>query len=466
MRTLWLKIVGVMAIVLILALGAVGYAYNRAATTGLGVYVSMGGLRWAQTLAPQLEDYYARVGSWDGVVAFLESYGTPGMGRGRGAMAGAGGAYGAPAGQRVILADGQGRVVADSLDQLVGRSLGADDLARGVPLSVSGHRVGTLLVAAPILSEGPEAEFLAEIRRGILMGGIAAGVIALLLGSLLAFQVTSPLRALTRAARRVAGGDLAQRIPVRSRDEVGELTQAFNEMAAALDRNEQARRNMIADIAHELRTPLAAIRGNLEGILDGVFPASGESVAPVYEQTLLLSRLVDDLRDLALADAGQLRLERRPLDVAELLRGVAAAIQPQAAAQDIRVEVHADDALPPAYADPMRIRQVLLNLVGNALRHTPAGGAITLTALAVEGAIRVSVRDTGPGISPEDLPRIFDRFYRGDSSRARDSGGHGLGLAIVKRWVELHGGRVWAENHPDGGARFSFTLPMATGGSL
>lgn len=460
MRTLWLKIVGVMALVLILALGAVSYAYNRAATAGLGVYVSRGGLRWAEALAPQLEEYYARVGSWDGVAAFLESYSAPGAGRGHGAMSGAGGAYGAPAGQRVILADAQGRVVADSLGQLVGRALGADGLSQGVPLVVNGRQVGTLVVAAPILDEGPEAEFLAAVRNGIVVGGLLAGTLALLLGSLLAFQVTSPLRALTRAARRVAGGDLDQRIPVRSRDEVGELTRAFNEMAAALDRNEQARRNMIADIAHELRTPLAAIRGNLEGILDGVFPAGGESIAPIYEQTLLLSRLVDDLRDLALADAGQLRLERRPLDVAELLRGVAAAIQPQATAQDIRLEVHAADALPPAYADPVRIRQVLLNLAGNALRHTPAGGTITVCAEAAQDSLAVSVRDTGPGIDPADLPHIFDRFYRGDPSRARDSGGHGLGLAIVKRWVELHGGRVWAENLPDGGARFSFTLPI------
>lgn len=466
MRTLWLKIVGVVALVLLIALGVVGYAYNRAATAGFGVYVSRGGQRWAEALAPQLEEYYARVGSWDGVATFLRAYAVPGAGRGHGAMVGAGGAYGAPAGQRVIVADAQGHVVADSLDQLVGQRLDADDLRQGVPLSVDGQQVGTLIVAAPMLDQGPEAEFLAAVRNGIIMGGLFAGALALLLGSLLAFQITSPLRALTRAARRVARGDLAQRISVRSRDEVGELTQAFNEMAAALEHNEQARRNMIADIAHELRTPLAAIRGNLEGILDGVFPNTGESIAPVYEQTLLLSRLVDDLRDLALADAGQMRLERAPLDVAELLHGVAAAVQPQAAAQGIVVEVHAPNALPRANADPMRIRQVLLNLVGNALRHTPAGGAIVLEAEATEGAITVSVRDTGPGIAPTDLPHIFDRFYRGDSSRARDSGGHGLGLAIVRRWVELHGGRVWAENHPSGGARFSFTLPIASGEGL
>ncbi|MBC7259531.1 MAG: HAMP domain-containing protein [Chloroflexi bacterium] len=466
MRTLWLKIVGVMAVVLILALGAVGYAYNRAATTGFDVYVSRGGQRWAEALAPQLEDYYARTGSWDGVAAFLESSATPGMGRGRGATAGQGGAYGAPAGQHVILADEQGRVVADSLGQLVGQSLGADELGQGVALAVGSRQVGTLVVSAPMLHEGPEAEFLAQVRNGIIVGGVVAGLLALALGSLLAFQITSPLRALTQAARRVAGGDLAQRIPVRSRDEVGELTQAFNDMASALERNETLRRNMMADIAHELRTPLAAMRGNLEGILDGVFPATGESVAPIYEQTLLLSRLVDDLRELALAEAGQMRLERRPLDVGELLQGVAAMVRPQAESQGVGVEVQVAAPLPAADADPTRIRQVLLNLVGNALRHTPAGGVITLSAEASEEGITVSVSDTGSGIDPADLPHIFDRFYRGDSSRARDTGGHGLGLAIVKRWVEIHGGRVWAENLPSGGARFSFTLPVRPGETL
>lgn len=225
MRRLWLKIVGVMAIALLVALGAVGYAYDRAATAGFGVYVSRGGQRWAEALAPQLEAYYARVGSWDGVAAFLSSYAAPGAGRGRGAMAGAGGL---PYGQRVIVADAQGRVVADSFGERVGQTLGADDLRQGMPLAVDGQPVGTLLVAAPMLNQGPEAEFLAAVRNGILVGGLLAGSLALLLGSLLAFQITSPLRALAEAARRVAHGDLAQRIAVRSRDEVGALTQAFN----------------------------------------------------------------------------------------------------------------------------------------------------------------------------------------------------------------------------------------------
>jgi signal transduction histidine kinase len=178
----------------------------------------------------------------------------------------------------------------------------------------------------------------------------------------------------------------------------------------------------------------------------------------VYDQTLLLSRLVDDLRELALADAGLLRLNRQELDVAETLRSVATAVQPQAAAQGIAVTLDAP-ALPRIQADPVRIQQVLLNLAGNALRHVPEGGTITLGAKPSPEGLVLFVSDTGPGIAREDLPHIFDRFYRGDPSRSRSTGGHGLGLAIVKQWVEAHGGRVWAENNRAGGARFSFTLP-------
>ena len=452
MRSLWLKIAGVLALAVLVAIVAVGYTFNKATTTSFRLYVSQGSQRWAQSLAPGLEDYYARAGSWKDVGTFLASYTGGGMGRGRGATMGMSSA------QRVIVADSQGRVVYDSSGELAGESLSPAELQKGVALSAASKPVGTLLVTASGMEQGAEAEFLGQVKKGLIWGGLAAGLLALILGGLLAFQITSPLRAVTQAARRVARGDLAQRVDIHSKDEVGALAQAFNDMAASLQQNEEARRNMVADIAHELRTPLTAIRGNLEGIMDGVFAASKESVAPVYDQTLLLSRLVDDLRELALADAGQLRLNRQELDVAETLRSVATAVQPQAAAQGIAVTLDAP-ALPRVQADPVRIQQVLLNLAGNALRHVPEGGTITLGAKPSPEGLVLFVSDTGPGIAREDLPHIFDRFYRGDPSRSRSTGGHGLGLAIVKQWVEAHGGRVWAENNRAGGARFSFTLP-------
>ena len=464
MRSLWLRIVGVIALAVVVAIAAVGFTFNRATTTSFSLYISEGGQRWAQMLAPDLEDYYALTQSWQGVESVLSSYTGTGMGRGRG-MGFQGGMAGMMPSQRLIVADAQGRVAADTAGELSGTIIAADELFQGVPLTVSGTRVGTLLVVAPIVDQSPEADFLAEVKKGLIWGGLAAGALALILGSLLAFQITSPLRAVTEAARQVAHGDLHQRVNVRTRDEAGQLAHAFNEMASALERNEEARRSMVADIAHELRTPLTAMRGNLEGIMDGVFSASKESVAPIYDQTLLLSRLVDDLRELALADAGQMRLHKTTLNVVETLQGVAAAVQPQAAAQGIGVAVEAQDSLPPAHADPSRVQQVLFNLIGNALRFTPEGGTITLRAISAGNQVVLSVSDTGPGIDPGDLPHIFDRFYRGDPSRSRSTGGHGLGLAIVKQSVEAHGGRVWAENARDGGACLSFTLPIAEEGA-
>jgi signal transduction histidine kinase len=461
MRSLWLKIVGVIALAVLVAIVAVGFTFNKATTNSFRLYISQGGQRWAEVLAPDLEDYYARTQSWQDVDTFLASYTGASMGRGRGGMGYQGGMAGMPSGQRLIVADDQGRVVADSSGELVGQPLASAELQQGVALSVNSRQVGTLLITSPGVEQGPEAQFLNQVKSGLIWGGLVAGLLALVLGGLLAFQIMSPLRAVTQAARRVARGDLTQRVGIRSQDEVGALAQAFNEMASSLERNEETRRNMVADIAHELRTPLTAIRGNLEGIMDGVFAPSTESVAPIYDQALLLSQLVDDLRELTLAEAGQMRLNRGQLDLAETLRSVATAVQPQAAAQGIAVTVDVPASLPLAHADPVRIQQVLLNLVGNSLRYTPEGGTITLTAAQAGEDVVLSVSDTGPGIDAKDLPHIFDRFYRGDPSRSRSTGGHGLGLAIVKRWVEAHGGRVWAENGPIGGASLCFTLPIA-----
>lgn len=460
MRSLWVKLLGIMAVVVVVAVGFVGFVFNRAATSGFRVYVSQGGERRAELLAPALEQYYAENGSWQGVDAFLETYYGAGPGRGRGPMRGPMGMGGVLANDRVIVANTDGLVVADSDGELQGKPLTSQELQQALPLMLNGQTVGQLLVATPGLQQGPEAAFIAALQRGLVLGGIAAGLLALTLGGALAYQITQPLRALTGAARRVAEGDLSQRVEPGSRDEVGELAYAFNDMAATLEANEAARRNMVADIAHELRTPLTAIRGNLEGIMDDVFPASKESIAPIYDQTLVLSRLVDDLRELALAEAGQLRLDLEETDVGAVLNSVVAAVQPQASTQGVELVREVVEPLPAVQADPARLRQTLMNLAANALRYTGEGGRISFGARREGDHIRVWVSDTGPGIAPKDLPFIFDRFYRGDPSRSRHTGGSGLGLAIVKRLVEAHRGRVWAENNPDGGATFTFTLPV------
>ncbi len=439
------------AFVLVLAVGVGGVTVIAGRTTANEFQQYMGGGNTTQLIA-QLADYYAQTGAWAGVETLFSA----GMG-GRGMM-------GRGQGRRTILADARGAVVFDSTGTASG-SLPASQLEHGVPITVKGQRVGTLLTSGGGIGGmmgAPEQNFLDRVNRAVLAAGIAAGVVALLLGFVVFWSITAPLKRLTRAAHAVAAGDLAQRVNIRTGDEIAELGAAFNTMAANLDQGEQVRRQMTADIAHELRTPLSVIQGNLEAILDGVYPADLEHIQPALDQTHLLARLVEDLRTLALAEAGQLSLDRVPTDVAELARRVAAAFEPQARDKRVTLAVPASPALPLVHADAQRIAQVLTNLLGNALRYTPQDGRITVHVESAEGFVRIAVQDTGPGIAAEDLPHIFDRFYRVDKSRARDAsgaGGSGLGLAIARSIVAAHGGRIEAESKHGQGTTVAFTLP-------
>jgi signal transduction histidine kinase len=238
---------------------------------------------------------------------------------------------------------------------------------------------------------------------------------------------------------------------------------SFNAMAVSLAQSEMARQNMIADIAHELRNPLGVIQGQLEAMIDGVFPTTTEQIASMYDETILLTRLVDDLRDLALADAGQLRLTRAPTDLGALIEKTVAAFAPLALEKNVALSADQATQVSEVNVDPLRIEQVLRNLVGNALRYT-ASGKISIQcsheAFGNLKLVRISVKDTGMGIAAEDLPNVFERFYRGDKSRARASGGAGLGLAIAKQLVNAHGGEIGVESEVGKGATFWFTLPL------
>jgi two-component system OmpR family sensor kinase/two-component system sensor histidine kinase BaeS len=260
-------------------------------------------------------------------------------------------------------------------------------------------------------------------------------------------------------------------VDIRSKDEFGELGQTFNGMAESLANAETQRRHMVADVAHELRTPLAAIQATLEGMQDGVLPVNDEQVSALYSETMLLNRLVGDLKLLSLADAGQLRLEKQEVEPAAFIQRIVDRARPQAEQNHVRLEADLQPGLPVLSIDGDRIAQVLNNLIGNALRYTPEGGRITLHGSVVKPgtAVEISIDDSGPGIDPADLPFIFERFYRADKSRTRASGGSGLGLAIVKQLVEAHGGTVRADSpiyqdgHQQGyGTRLAFTLPIHT----
>jgi two-component system OmpR family sensor kinase/two-component system sensor histidine kinase BaeS len=276
--------------------------------------------------------------------------------------------------------------------------------------------------------------------------------------------IATPLADVMAAADTVAEGDLSARVlvPDHGPREFGKLAESFNRMAEELERADRQRRNLTADVAHELRTPLHIIQGNLEGILDGVYEPTPEHVSATLDETRALARLVEDLRTLSLAEAGQLPLMLEPVDVTELLADVVTSFSGQAEAAAIRLSIEAEEALPgiTIQADVGRLDQVLTNLMANALRHTPPAGAVTLQAEPTDTGVRISVRDTGEGIPPEDLPLIFDRFWRGDRSRTRaDGAGSGLGLAIARQLVQAHGGKISVQSQLGQGTTFTIELP-------
>jgi two-component system sensor histidine kinase BaeS len=289
-----------------------------------------------------------------------------------------------------------------------------------------------------------------SVNRSLLLAVLFAFAFALVAALALSRYILRPIHALTAAAARIAEGRFDQRVPLQGRDEIGSLAVTFNAMADRVAHTEQLRRNMVGDISHELRTPLTRMQCQVEAMQDGLAPATPETLSHIHEQIRVLERLVGDLQDLSLSDAGQLKLNPIPLRVDEMIRAVAAT-------QPIALDLA--PSLPPVLADARRIRQILQNLIDNARRYGPEDSAVAITARRQGTVVEIRVRDHGPGIPPEHLALIFERFHRVDDSRARSTGGTGLGLAIVKQLVVAHGGRVWAESTQGEGTTLIFTLP-------
>ncbi len=265
--------------------------------------------------------------------------------------------------------------------------------------------------------------------------------------------------------RRLGRGDLSQRVSASTRDEVGQLGRTFNSMAEGLERAEQQRRNLMADVAHELRTPLTNVQGYLEAVKDGLLQPDVDTIETILQQVLYLTRLVEDLRLLALAEAGALRVEVEPDSLGDLLQRSVEAIRPRAQSRGVALSLDLPSGLPLVEMDRTRIAQVVGNLLENAIVHTPEGGQVTVVAVADARSARVTVADSGEGVPPEELSRIFERFHRADPSRSRATGGAGLGLTIAKQLVEAHGGTIRAESGPGPGSRFIFELPLSGTGS-
>lgn len=400
--------------------------------------------------------YYQRTGTWQGVEQVLPRPGQPPPDP-RNPQREPPSAVRAP----LALLDKEGCVVVPAGPYVRGDCTPPAGARRRDPLLIDGQVIGTVLTVHEGAGLSPlEEAYLIRTNRAVLLSAIGAALLAVVLGLAVARTLIRPLQSLTTAIRAMTAGKLHQEVPIQSKDELGELAQAFNQMSADLARSNQARRQMTADIAHDLRNPLMVMSGYLEAMRDGVLQPTSERLATLYDETQHLQHLVADLRTLSLADAGELSLQREALPPYELLLRAHSAWQTEAHQRQISLELHALADLPAINVDPERMMQVLNNLVSNALRYTTAGGKIVLAARLEGKQILLTVQDNGAGIAVEHLPLVFDRFYRVDPSRQENTGESGLGLAIARSIIEAHGGALWVESDGIGqGATFMIRLP-------
>jgi two-component system OmpR family sensor kinase/two-component system sensor histidine kinase BaeS len=456
MNRLWVRLTFAFIAVILVAVAVIAAFVNANADTEFRQYLMRQDMvtMMQAGLLDDLAAFYQRNGNWNGVSNIIANYSGPMMMRGRGQ-----GRNGPP----LVLADANGNIVYDERNLRVGTVLTADERNIAQKIIVGNTVAGYLLAgqAGRSALAPTDQAFLDQLRWTLVIAGIGAIGLGIVLGLVISRTLSAPLSNLAHAARAFAGRNWNVRVKVQGADEIAEVAREFNAMAEEIQRAETLRRNLMADIAHELRTPLTVLQGNLSAMLDGVYPLERSEIATLYDETRALNRLVDDLRELALADAGQLQLNQQSIDVAEIARNVAASFAGVAEAHQIELQVHADTPIL-THADPDRLAQILRNLIANALRHTPSGGKISIQCSMVNPqVVQVAVTDSGEGIAPEELPRVFERFYRGDKSRARTSGGTGLGLAIAKAWVEALGGTIGVESEPGRGSHFWFTLPAA-----
>jgi len=444
-HSLRFRLIVAFTIAILVAIGTAFFFINQATQGEIRQFGEHVNQMRVNRMEAALSHYYATQGEgWQGIQPFVEQWDN---------------LYE----QRIILTDANGVVVADSEGELLGELFTTDSPGKPLKTPWQAGVIGTLYVTP---ESSPEVNFtsLHILFRAIglffILGGLIAVTIALIMTFFLSHRILAPVKTLTSAAKRLGQGDFSQRVQVKDRGELGELANTFNSMAGDLEHAEKLRQNLVADVAHELRTPLSNVRGYLEAVRDGVVKPDANTIHQLNEEASLLSQLVDDLQELSLAEAGELKLNYQPTDVVDLINLTVPAVRTKATAKEILLSTDIPDDLPPVNIDPHRIGQVLRNLLENAVSHAAKGDSITVSARQHENWVQISVADTGEGIPPDDLPNIFERFYRVDKSRARATGGIGLGLTIAKRLVEAHGGRIVAKSEPGKGSTFYFTIPV------
>ena len=471
------RLIGAFILIILVALGTVAVVARYATQQEVATFLGHGGQVGLENLANNLENYYAENGAWTGADALFAGSGSLGRGQGQGAGNGAGsGNAGGNTNNNVtagvnatgddhVLTDVNGQVVFSPVDAEVGTVISADLLSSAIKLEVSGKVVGYLFPESgvPSLPDDFEELLIERVNKASLLAALISGGVAIVLALIFAAIILKPVQGLTKAVDKMAEGDLSQRVAVKGGGELAALGNTFNQMAASLQDVEERRRSLTADIAHELRNPLAIQRAHLEALQDGVYPLTLENLALIGEQNQQLTRLVDDLRTLALADAGELSLNMRPVDLVEICTETDARFQPQAGAKSVQLSVNCPIRALAVLGDRERLRQILDNLMQNALRYTPEGGWIKIQLQRQGHHAVISVHNNGPAISDEAMAHLFERFYRADKARDRASGGTGLGLAIARKLAEAHGGTLIGENHTEGGVVFKLVLPLEVG---
>ena len=446
MRSLYFKLTLAFLFVGVLGIVLFGLVFGIVTRIEFDRFLSQ---RDQEDLVTSLGNHYERTGSWTDLDQLLRS--RPELDFYR---------------QVAVLSDASGRVVMEGPGYRKGEYLSDVDESRAIVIRQDDTAVG-MLVFPPRPQQftrpvrGPEDDFMRRVIWAAAAAALGTALIALFVGSLWARSLTRPVAELTAATRAMTLGDLRQQVSVRSRDEIGELANSFNKMSSDLAHATHVRTQMTADLAHDLRTPLSILRGYAEGLREGRLQGSPAIFTLMHEEVIHLQRLVEDLRTLSLADAGELPLNRRTVDPSALMERAGLAYVMPAEEQGITLRVETGEGLPSVSVDTDRMAQVLNNLVSNALRHTPQG-EIVLAARAREEQVLLEVRDTGEGIQAEDIPFVFDRFYRGDKARQRSGdASSGLGLAIAKAIVEAHGGTIAVQSVLGNGTSFMVTLPAA-----
>ncbi|MFC1941811.1 sensor histidine kinase [Chloroflexota bacterium] len=445
MHSLHFRLLAAFAIVIIIIIGSVFFFTYQNTRSEISRFGERMELLQAGRLEGELSRFYFLQGRWEGIQPFVVQWSN---------------LYG----RHIIITDNSGIVTADSKGELIGEPYTPDSPGKPMSQPWKQGTIGVLYINPEV---SPDLDFISlkivgrTIGRFFIWGGLLAVAIALIFTFILSRRILAPVKALTLAARRLGKGDFSQRVHSSDKGEVGELALSFNSMADDLEHTEQLRRNMVADVAHELRTPLSNLSGYLEAIRDGVIKPDSDTIHSLNEEASTLSRLVDDLQELNLVDAGKLNLNFHQEDISELINQVVTALQHKARIKNINVSTSLPDKLTPVSIDSHRIKQVMHNLLDNAVAHTGHGGTINVSAQQQDNVLKISVTDTGEGIPAEQLPNIFERFYRVDKSRTRSTGGSGLGLTITKRLVEAHGGKIEVKSELGKGSTFTFTLPFS-----